>query len=326
MTKGNPRGERRRGVLGMARSNWFALCLLAFFASNLVFYVTLEPSGGGASTATGAEPLHGSRTPASLVLQASEPDYSEERWATLGEVVRREPELFETYDAFYGSQSEIWRIKRYGRVCIVANAFMGLSLSSGPGTALTTLAESLSRSGFEVTLLYTREGAKTDVGTIDHWVKYYAKLGLNLVPLPRGVNYDVDKDVETAHRVFMWLRAQEIFDVIHFADSKGLGFFATSAKKQGLDFLQTMLVVHLHAPHMWYKISSLKLLDQVNDLVSDHLERETAAHADYLVSPSHYMVNWLQDHSWQISEDRVIVQVSPPSLTYFLSRFEVSVE
>ena len=40
-----------------------------------------------------------------------------------------------------------------------------------------------------------------------------------------GVNYDVDKDVETAHRVFMWLRAQEIFDVIHFADSKGLGFF-----------------------------------------------------------------------------------------------------
>ena len=59
MTKGNPRGERRRGVLGMVRSNWFALCLLAFFASNLVFYVTLEPSGGGASTATGAETLHG---------------------------------------------------------------------------------------------------------------------------------------------------------------------------------------------------------------------------------------------------------------------------
>ena len=106
--------------------------------------------------------------------------------------------------------------------------------------------------------------------------------------------------MEIAHRVFLWLRAEEKFDVIHFADNKGAAFFSCSAKRQGLDFLQTMLVIHLHCPHMWYKINSLKLLDKVNDLVSDHLEREAALGADYIVSPSHYMVNWLQDNSWNI--------------------------
>ena len=60
---------------------------------------------------------------------------------------------------------------------------------------------------------------------------------------------------------------------------------------------------------MWYKINSLKLLDQVNDLVADHLERETAANADYLVSPSHYMVNWLLENNWKFpSREKILVQ------------------
>lgn len=323
--------NKMKRALSFVRSNWFVLVLLAFPAWNFVFYMTVMPDVGGDDASAYAQPARGgsstqlwrdggsggegasfstaSAQPQALASAREMPsDYSTETWPTLNEVVRAQSDLFETYDAFYGSLSQSWRIRKYGRICFVSSVFMGLTLSSGPGTALTTIAESLAKSGFEVTLLYTREGARTDVGSIDHWVNYYKKLGLNLVPLPQSVNYDVDKDVEVAHRVFMWLRSQESFDVIHFADTKGLGFFATSAKKQGLDFLQTILVVHLHCPHMWYKINSLKLLDQVNDLVSDHLERMTANNADYLVSPSNYMVNWLQSNSWSIERQKVVVQ------------------
>ena len=48
------------------------------------------------------------------------------------------------------------RIQKYGRVCIVSDDFLGLVVSSGAGTVMTTLAETLSNNGFDVTLLYTR--------------------------------------------------------------------------------------------------------------------------------------------------------------------------
>jgi hypothetical protein len=56
------------------------------------------------------------------------------------QVVKDDP-LFNTYESFYNSGSQSWRIKKYGTVCIVADAFLGAVVSSGTGTALTTLAE-----------------------------------------------------------------------------------------------------------------------------------------------------------------------------------------
>lgn len=49
--------------------------------------------------------------------------------------------LYNTYESFYNSGSQSWRIKKYGTVCIVADAFLGAVVSSGTGTALTILAE-----------------------------------------------------------------------------------------------------------------------------------------------------------------------------------------
>jgi hypothetical protein len=49
--------------------------------------------------------------------------------------------MYNTYESFYNSGSQSWRIKKYGTVCIVADAFLGAVVSSGTGTALTTLAE-----------------------------------------------------------------------------------------------------------------------------------------------------------------------------------------
>ncbi len=297
----------------LSRSNWFYLVLLAFPAWNVLFYLTVIPDDGSARE-VGVDPqlalAQSSSSYSSLGMNSEGGQRYSQTWRTLDEVVREDDaKLFDTYKSFYESRSQSWRIRRYGRVCIVSSSFMGLSLSSGMGTALTTLAESLAKNGFEVTLLYTRQGAQVDVGSIEHWQRYYNRIDVKLVPLPATVNYDVDKDVEVAHRVFMWLRDQPKFDVVHFADNKGAAYFACSAKKQGLDFLQTMLVIHLHCPHMWYKINSLKLLDQVNDLVSDHLERESAMGADYIVSPSHYMINWLQEHdSWSVDSNKVVVQ------------------
>ena len=58
-----------------------------------------------------------------------------------GHKVVKDNALYNTYESFYNSGSQSWRIKKYGTVCIVADAFLGAVVSSGTGTALTTLAE-----------------------------------------------------------------------------------------------------------------------------------------------------------------------------------------
>jgi Trk K+ transport system NAD-binding subunit len=52
-------------------------------------------------------------------------------------------------------------------------------VSSGAGTVMTTLAETLSNNGFDVTLLYTR-GDYSETADIDFWVQYYLSRGIRL--------------------------------------------------------------------------------------------------------------------------------------------------
>ena len=61
----------------------------------------------------------------------------------------------EQYESVFDASSESWRIKTYGRICLVSDYVLGLSTGSGPATAVTTLAEELHESGFDVTILYT---------------------------------------------------------------------------------------------------------------------------------------------------------------------------
>lgn len=284
--------------------SWFILILMAISAWNLLFYVTVMPEGESKGDEDAASSDKTIRAPTSLAH--ADASFLPQSWVTLDNAVEKEP-LFGPYKKLQALRSQSWRIKKYGKVCIVSDAFMGPTVSSGHGTALTTLAEILAMNGFDVTLLYTR-GDMVQSASSQYWTDYYHKLGIRFVPLPWTLNYDVSPDVAVAHKTFMWLRSQDKFDVIHFADTRGSAFFCTNAKEQGLDFLQTILVVHLHCPHMWYKINSLKLLDNVNDLIIDHLEQQSALKADYLISPSHYMLTWLHMNGWNLPEDKLFVQ------------------
>ena len=141
------------------------------------------------------------------------------KWHSLEQFVTND-KLFKTYETFYQSGSQSWRIQKYGRVLIVADAFLGAVVSSGLGTSLTTLAEILAGNGFDVTMLYV-PGSHVEAATTEFWQQYYGTRGIHFVPLPVSpVPYDSPEDVQVSHRIFMWLRDQQEFDVIHFADNK----------------------------------------------------------------------------------------------------------
>eukprot|EP00899_Mesostigma_viride_P005769 jgi/Mesvir1/15193/Mv06430-RA.1 len=228
------------------------------------------------------------------------------KWTLLEDYVSTRSN-FKTFEAFYNSGSQSWRIQKYGRVCIVSDDFLGAVVSSGVGTQLTALAELLATSGFEVTLLYTR-GQASETATIDFWVQYYGTRGIRFIPMPNSpVQYDVPVDIALSHRVYIWLQQQVPFDIIHFADSKGRAYFPLVAKKQGIGFQRTQIVVHAHSPHIWFKINSWSMLDTVQDLVLDYMEHQTALMAEAVVCPTHYMLSWVEEQGWNLAKDKVFV-------------------
>ncbi|CAL6292780.1 unnamed protein product [Bathycoccus prasinos] len=205
----------------------------------------------------------------------------------------------EHYESFFDASSEAWRIKKYGRICIVSDYVLGLSTGSGPATAVTTLAEELHESGFDVTILYTGYAIHKPPD-VEFWTGYYTAKGINVIALPEtGVSYDVPVDVAIAHRVFMWMNDQQWYDCVHFLDNRGRGYFALTAKKQALAFKHTEFVVHAQQPHLWYKTNSLQTLDTLHDLVIDYLEKEQMKMADHIVAPSQYILKWFTEQGWE---------------------------
>jgi glycosyltransferase involved in cell wall biosynthesis/GT2 family glycosyltransferase len=94
--------------------------------------------------------------------------------------------------------------------------------------------------------------------------------------------------------------ANKHYDFIHFHDYKGLGFFCTSAKLQGIAFDSTTLVVQLHGPTRWTKRVNRVLFSHRDELLIDFMERESIRQADQVISPSVYLIQWLSTNGFQL--------------------------
>jgi len=180
-------------------------------------------------------------------------------------------------------------------VCIVTHEFSGIPGSGGIGTAFTGLAETLTLAGHAVTVLCT--------GLLplpDGFEEAPTPPGVTRVRLPAGpVPLEADPFLRLSHEAFLWL-AERRFDIVHFADWTGLGFCATSAKRQGIAFAETTLVVGLHGPTRWVRSATGGGLDGPEELAVDFLERRSAEQADVVVSPSRYLLDWLRESGWAL--------------------------
>src|SRR6267143_5289606 len=148
------------------------------------------------------------------------------------------------------SKADDWRPS----VCIVSSEVIGPFKNGGIGTAMTGLAENLADFGCRVTILYTGGVWDPDV-QLRTWKKRYAGLGIDL----DAISIEEMKSVEgplkdcgfgIPYLVYRYLAAKQ-FDVVHFNDCGGEGSLCLAAKKLGLEFQNTLLVVALHSPSQW---------------------------------------------------------------------------
>eukprot|EP00192_Tetraselmis_astigmatica_P010256 CAMPEP_0117676914 /NCGR_PEP_ID=MMETSP0804-20121206/16465_1 /TAXON_ID=1074897 /ORGANISM="Tetraselmis astigmatica, Strain CCMP880" /LENGTH=833 /DNA_ID=CAMNT_0005486161 /DNA_START=169 /DNA_END=2670 /DNA_ORIENTATION=+ len=188
------------------------------------------------------------------------------------------------------------------RICMVTAEVVGPVSNGGIGTAFTALARSLTKAGHQVTILFTM-GWVSFSGPFEDHIKSYAEEGITLealwhAPVPRGRPSAVPKHMTESHEVLRYLRDKS-FDIVHFHDYQGAGYYPLLAKRQGLALHNTTTVIGLHGPTLWAKVlGNQETIDRIGDLEMDWMERKSRAMADYVVSPSVYLLRWMHENEW----------------------------
>ncbi|MCR0983673.1 glycosyltransferase [Roseomonas populi] len=206
------------------------------------------------------------------------------------------------------------------RICIASPDIVGPINNGGVGTACTALAQFLAAEGHEVTLFYT--SSFFERGDREFWAAAYARQGIGMMFLDgSGLPavhrtpsvYDEDNLARSYH-VYQQLKDTS-FDVIHFVDYIGLGYFTALARSQGLALARTALTVTAHSPTLWSRLSNLRTVDDITYMIRDRMEQRLIALCDRVVSPSHYMLRWLQENGFTLpARQHVIPNLMPRRL------------
>ncbi len=193
------------------------------------------------------------------------------------------------------------------RVCIVMHECVGPTQNNGLGTAYTLLGEALAAEGHCVTFLYVT--SKCERHTLDYWAEHYKQKSIEFVLLPNidAISITAPDWLVQPYRIYLWLKSQT-FDVIHYPEYPGHGYFIALAKHQGLAFGNTLLCLGTHGPSMWSREANGYQVNAVRHLATDFLERQVAALSDVLISPSQATIQWMLQQEWLLPERTYVQQ------------------
>jgi GT2 family glycosyltransferase/glycosyltransferase involved in cell wall biosynthesis len=185
------------------------------------------------------------------------------------------------------------------KVCIVASSFEGITMNSGIGSFYASLAELLVHNGQKVTVVYTKDDESESYKGA---VARLAAEGIEVVSLPHSqVQIDAPALIRKSYEVYQYLKTQE-FDLVHFPEWEGVAYFTVLAKREGLAFANTKIVVGVHGPTHWVVSanSGKKELTNQGDLEVDFMERKSVELADFVWTPSEQLAQWALQKGWNV--------------------------
>ncbi len=199
-----------------------------------------------------------------------------------------------------------------GRICIITQDIVGPMKNGGIGTAYTYAARALANAGHDVTILYSLGNISAE-GSIESWIQDYEGMGIKLVPISepevktgQGLNARAGA---TAYNVYEWLkRHQAAFDLVHVSEWQANAYYCLLAKNLGLEFQRLEFVVKTSSPTLWSRIGNNEPIETIPTLYKIFMERMSVEWADYVVSGSQYMLNWMLDNGYRLPKSRCFVQ------------------
>ncbi|MEO0297161.1 MAG: glycosyltransferase, partial [candidate division WOR-3 bacterium] len=196
------------------------------------------------------------------------------------------------------------------KILMVTPDIMGPIKSGGIGTAFYELSKLLVEEGAEVTILYAL-GDYSEEGTIDKWIEFYNKHGIKFIPLKIEEFLYIGTPYfrQIAHKVDLWLKEREKeFDMVIFPEWMGLAYYVLLAKRQNLRYQNLSIIVNTHSPEIWAYEGNYWLPYDVNMVDRDFMERKCVELADYVISPSQYLLNWMKDRKWAFPKNSFVIQ------------------
>ncbi|MGE7415067.1 glycosyltransferase [Methylobacterium tarhaniae] len=198
------------------------------------------------------------------------------------------------------------------KICIASPDIVGPIRNGGVGTACTALAQTLAAAGHDVTLFYTSSFYESF--DLEYWRTAYEANGVKLIglnsentpPLHKSVTIYDEDNLARSYRVYQYFKNTQ-FDLIHFVDYIGLGYYTALAKSQGLCLHNTQIAVTTHSPTLWSRLANAAPVDDISFMVRDRMEKRLIELADLIISPSNYMLTWLRENDFKLPSRQVML-------------------
>lgn len=182
------------------------------------------------------------------------------------------------------------------RVCFVTQEYLGFPQCGGIGTAVTNWARALAGAGHHVSVLFTGEAGQAGRQTWSPPLSGEPEI----LFLPQTNRYCTGSRLVTvAHRVFSHLGSLS-HDVVHFHDWLGQGYYCFLAKRQKLAFENTLLCTTAHGPTPWVNEANRQIPQSSGCIEAEFMERKCVELADALLSPSRFMLSWMEAYGWRL--------------------------
>lgn len=200
--------------------------------------------------------------------------------------------------------------KRRLRVCIATEEIFGPVRNGGIASTYYHLARTLAADGHAVTVLYLK-GRRCENETIEHWIDFYARLGVTFVPLEEEATPLEGTALNWQGRYwafYRWLKDQPAFDVVHSSEWRGGACYALQAKRQGLAFRDTLFLVKSSSPWIWNRHYTMRTVESLGQLVCMFAERQAVELADLVIGGSAHLLRFMQHKGYRLPAGRTFVQ------------------
>jgi glycosyltransferase involved in cell wall biosynthesis len=190
-------------------------------------------------------------------------------------------------------------------VTVVAHELRGFQPVGGMGTATTFLALALARLGHPVEILLGKHSRQS----IDpSWQSVYDEAGIEIRPVPRPPKAVEPWHFAHTHAVALGLQESQP-DVVVAHDFGAPAYAALRLRQAGIAFQDTLFVVYCHGPRRWIAdINSAVAIGDLPTVLGVSILEQTAVElADVVVSPSAYLLAWMNERGWAVSEQALVI-------------------
>ncbi|MBK8176661.1 MAG: glycosyltransferase [Rhodospirillales bacterium] len=219
----------------------------------------------------------------------------------------------ETTDSFYTIGLPAGAlIVQSKRVCFVTTEFHGLFKNGGIGTANTGLAIEFAEAGWEVTVLFIDcddNGPRIRSEPFVDVAARYRSMGITLDYLPRYSEiFEQFRDIRrVSYAIYKYVRDKN-YGVIYFNECGGQGFYTVMAAKAGVMAGNPKTLVVTHGPNDWTHELNSQQWAHSQLVVLSYMEKKCVEYADFVVSPSEYLLHWMKAHDWILPKSLYVEQ------------------